>query len=114
MCLIYVLLQECDERLQKIHREEITSQLQANKLTIEAVKSQAEQKRLKDIEELNIEHENDQGLLIIVKIGLCLITLQSNLDVTKAQKVLCRVFTCITAGCFLELQDIFMLYLSNC
>ena len=67
MCLIYVLLQECDERLQKIHREEITSQLQANKLTIEAVKSQAEQKRLKDIEELNIEHENDQGLLIIVK-----------------------------------------------
>lgn len=67
MCLIYVLLQECDERIQKIHREEITSQLQANKLTIEAVKSQAEQKRLKDIEELNIEHENDQGLLIIVK-----------------------------------------------
>lgn len=63
----YVLLQECDERLQKIHREEITSQLQANKLTIEAVKSQAEQKRLKDIEELNIEHESDQGLLIIVK-----------------------------------------------
>ena len=67
MCLIYVLLQECDERIQKIHREEITSQLEANKLTIEAVKSQAEQKRLKDIEELNIEHENDQGLLIIVK-----------------------------------------------
>lgn len=61
------MLQECDERLQKIHREEITSQCQANKLTIEAVKSQAEQKRLKDIEELNIEHENDQGLLIIVK-----------------------------------------------
>ena len=29
---------------------------------IDAVKSQAEQKRVKDIEELTIQHENEQGL----------------------------------------------------
>jgi len=52
---------EREEKLQKSHREEMTSQLQANKLTIDAVKSQAEQKRLKDIEEVTIQHENDQG-----------------------------------------------------
>ena len=51
-----------EEKLQKDHREEITSQLQANKLTIDAVKSQAEQKLLNDIEELTVQHENDQGL----------------------------------------------------
>jgi len=28
---------------------------------IDAVKSQAEQKRVKDIEELTIQHENEQG-----------------------------------------------------
>ncbi|XP_029195502.2 protein FAM184A-like [Acropora millepora] len=49
-----------EEKLQKHHREEMTSQLQANKLTIDAVKSQAEQKLLNDIEELTVQHENDQ------------------------------------------------------
>ena len=43
------------------HREEMTSQLQANKVTIEAVKSQAERKRQSEIEEMKIQHENDQG-----------------------------------------------------
>ena len=51
-----------EEKLKKDHREELTSQLQANKLTIDAVKSQAEQKLLNDIEELTVQHENDQGL----------------------------------------------------
>ena len=51
-----------EEKLKKDHREEMTSQLQANKLTIDAVKSQAEQKLLNDIEELTVQHENDQGL----------------------------------------------------
>ena len=60
----FCLLKEREETLQKSHREELTSQLQANKLTIDAVKSQAEQKRQKDIEELNIQHEDDQGLLM--------------------------------------------------
>ena len=40
----------------------MTSQFQANKVTIDAVKSQAEQKLLNDIEELTVQHENDQGL----------------------------------------------------
>ena len=52
---------EHENKLQKSHRDEITSQLQANKLMIDAVKSQAEQKRVKDIEELTIQHENEQG-----------------------------------------------------
>lgn len=54
-------VKECESKLQKSHRDEITSQLQANKLMIDAVKSQAEQKRVKDIEELTIQHENEQG-----------------------------------------------------
>lgn len=49
-----------EEKLKMDHREEMTSQLQANKLTIDAVKSQAEQKLLNDIEELTVQHENDQ------------------------------------------------------
>ena len=53
---------ECQEKLEGNHREEMTSLLQANKLTIDAVKSQAEQRRLKDIDELTMQHENDQGL----------------------------------------------------
>ncbi|KAJ7390367.1 hypothetical protein OS493_025618 [Desmophyllum pertusum] len=53
-------IKERESQLQKSHRDEITSQLQANKLMIDAVKSQAEQKRAKDIEEMTIQHENDQ------------------------------------------------------
>lgn len=55
-------LKNREEKLKKDHREEMTSQLQANKLTIDAVKSQAQQKLLNDIEELTVQHENDQGL----------------------------------------------------
>ena len=54
-------VKECESKLQKSHRDEITSQLQANKLMVDAVKSQAEQKRVKDIEELMIQYENEQG-----------------------------------------------------
>ncbi|XP_027039742.1 protein FAM184A-like [Pocillopora damicornis] len=53
-------MKERESALQKSHRDEITSQLQANKLMIDAVKSQAEQTRMKDIEEIKIKHENDQ------------------------------------------------------
>ncbi|XP_068709021.1 protein FAM184A-like [Montipora foliosa] len=53
-------MKECQEKLKGNHREEMTSLLQANKLTIDAVKSQAEQRRLKDIDELTMQHENDQ------------------------------------------------------
>ena len=56
-------IKEYESKLQKSHRDEITSQLQANKLMVDAVKSQAEQKRVKDIEELTIQHENEQGQL---------------------------------------------------
>lgn len=54
-------VKEHESKLQKSHRDEITSQLQANKLMIDAVKSQAEQQRVKDIEELTIQQENEQG-----------------------------------------------------
>lgn len=53
-------IKERESALQKSHRDEITSQLQANKLMIDAIKSQAEQTRMKDIEEIKIKHENDQ------------------------------------------------------
>ena len=57
----HIFSQECESALQKSHRDEITSQLQANKLMIDAIKSQAEQTHMKDIEEIKIKHENDQG-----------------------------------------------------
>lgn len=53
-------MKERESTLQKSHRDEITSQLQANKLMIDAVKSQAEQTHIKDIEEIKVKHENDQ------------------------------------------------------
>ena len=64
-------VKECESKLQKSHRDEITSQLQANKLMIDAVKSQAEQKRVKDIEELTIQHENEQGWFLMEKYNVC-------------------------------------------
>ena len=57
-----MLSQELESKLRCQHQDDLATQLQANKLALEAVKSQLEQKHLTESDELKKRFENDQGM----------------------------------------------------
>lgn len=60
---IHSILQDLEERLKKAHDDDMLSQLKASQLSIDVVKSQADEKRQRDLAEERVKFEREKNIL---------------------------------------------------